>query len=173
MHKQGQGTVRRMDQADLAQALVWRNDPAVRRHLFTQHAITLEEHHAWFGRASHDPRKHLLIVEVDLQAVGFVAFNERGASRVADWGFYAAPEAPRGTGRTLGRCALAHAFEVLQLHKVCGEVLAANTASLRLHQHLGFHQEGVLRQQHFDGARHHDVVVFGLLAAEWQHHCTE
>src|SRR3712207_7768397 len=33
---------------------------------------------------------------------------------------------------------------------------------------LGFRQEGVLREWHRHGHRHHDVNVFGLLRAEWE-----
>lgn len=160
--------MRRMRQADLEQVLAWRNHPDVRRFMYTQHEISLEEHISWFERASQDARRHLLVHEQGGVALGFVNLHEVGAGGIVDWGFYAAPDAPKGTGRQLGRQALLYAFGELGLHKVCGQALAFNEPSIRFHLRLGFQQEGVLREQHFDGERYHDIVCFGLLAAEWK-----
>ena len=79
-----------------------------------------------------------------------------------------APDAPKGSGRQLGRAALNHAFRQLKFHKVCGQALAYNQRSIQFHQSLGFEQEGILRDQHFDGERYHHVICFGLLSHEWQ-----
>lgn len=160
--------VRPMVDADLEQVLQWRNHPEVRRHMYTRHEITLQEHRQWFERCTDDPRKHLLIFEADRVAMGFINFSRSADGGIADWGFYLAPGASRGSGSGLGRTALAHAFGPLQLHKVCGQALATNERSIRFHQKLSFQTEGVLRDQHFDGTRYHDVVCFGLLRREWQ-----
>lgn len=156
-----------MVHADLELVLAWRNHPDVRRFMYTQHKITLDEHQRWFKRNLSDPTKHLLVFEVNQQPVGFVNFNET-ESGIAEWGFYAAPDAPKGSGRQLGRAALKHAFTQLRLHKVCGHALAYNERSIQFHQSLGFQQEGILREQHFDGELHHHVICFGLLCHEWQ-----
>ena len=159
--------IRPMVHADLAQVLVWRNHPDVRRYMFNQHEITLDEHRRWFERTLLDPKKYLLIFEENHRPLGFVSFSEVGNGGIADWGFYAAPDAPKGCGRQLGRAALNHAFAELNLHKVCGQALAYNVRSLQFHQSLGFQQEGILRDQHFDGERYHHVIGFGLLCHEW------
>lgn len=159
--------MRAMVHADLEFVLSWRNHPEVRRYMYTQHEITLDEHKRWFERAVPDPQKHLLIFELNQQPLGFVSFSEVGDGGVADWGFYAAPDAPKGSGRQLGRAALNHAFTQLKLHKVSGQALAHNDRSIQLHQSLGFQQEGILRDQHFDGERYHHVNCFGLLCSEW------
>lgn len=154
--------------ADLARVLAWRNHPDVRRHMYTQHEITLNEHQLWFGRALQNPRKHLLIFEWGQQPLGFINFSELAIGGIADWGFYAAPDAPKGSGRRLGHAALGHAFTELKLHKVCGQALACNKRSIHIHRALGFQQEGTLRDQHFDGERYHHVMCFGLLSHEWK-----
>jgi RimJ/RimL family protein N-acetyltransferase len=87
---------------------------------------------------------------------------------VADWGFFAVPGSPRGTGRRLGKAALEYGFGTLGLHKICGQVLSFNDASLRMHQALGFREEGCLREQSPIDDTHHDLVCFGLLAREWR-----
>lgn len=163
-----QSQIRPMDYADLGRVLAWRNHPDVRRYMYTQHVIALDEHQRWFERTLPDPKKHLLVFEVNHQPLGFVNFNEVGNGGIADWGFYVAPDAPKGSGRQLGCAALSHAFTQLKFHKVCGQALAYNERSIQFHQSLGFQQEGTLRDQHFDGERYHYVIGFGLLSHEWQ-----
>ena len=160
--------MRPMQAADLERVLVWRNAPSVRRNMYTRHAIGKEEHQAWFERISGDATRHPLIFEIDDVASGFVNFSVSGEGAIAEWGFYAAPQSPKGTGARMGHTALHHGFEALGLHKISAQALAQNAASIRFHLRLGFRQEGVLRDQHFDRQQYHDVVCFGLLASEWR-----
>lgn len=160
--------IRKMNHADLENVLAWRNHPEVRRYMYTQHEITMYEHVRWFERASTDPERHLLIFERDATPTGFINFQVIASGGIANWGFYAAPDAPKGTGRLLGQAALEYAFTDAKLHKICGQALAFNERSIRFHQSLGFSKEGNLRHQHYDGQNYHDVVCFGLLASEWQ-----
>lgn len=162
------GVIRPMSDADLADVLQWRNHPDVRQYMYTRHEITLEEHRRWYERCSVDPQRHLLIFEQAGRPAGFVQFSQAGEGGVADWGFYVAPDSARGSGRRLGFAALSHAFGPLGLHKICGQALRANERSVRMHLALGFVQEGVLRDQHYDGAAYQDVIHFGLLHSEWQ-----
>lgn len=159
--------VRLMRESDLELVLSWRNCPDISRFMFSSHAISFEEHQTWFARASIDPEQRLLIFESDTIPLGFINIHQDMRSLVADWGFYAAPSSPKGTGHVLGRTALRYAFEKLKLHRLCGRVLAYNERSIRLHRRLGFQHEGVLRQHHFNGQQYHDVVCFGLLVHEW------
>ena len=168
MESRDSAHVRLMRHGDLEQVLAWRNDANVRRYMYTQHEIALSEHARWFERVSQDAARHLLIFECDGVAQGFINLHEIAPGGIADWGFYAAPDAPKGTGKQLGTTALTYAFTQLGLHKVCGQALAFNERSIQFHLRLGFQQEGVLREQHFDGERYHGIVCFGLLATEWQ-----
>lgn len=159
--------IRQMVIADLERVLAWRNQPQVRRYMLTQHEITLVEHQHWFEHNSQDPTRRLMIVEEGGMALGFVHFIGVESWRIADWGFYVAPRVPRGSGSKLGMTALNFAFKVLGLHKVCGQVLAFNEASISLHLKLGFKLEGVLRQHHQIDGSFYDLISFGLLCNEW------
>ena len=160
--------IRKVSEDDLTMVLSWRNHADVRRYMFTQHEISLDEHRNWFAKASQDPSRCLLIVEEAKQAIGYVQFSNVEDDGVGDWGFYARPDVPKGAGRKLGVIALNHAFGPLKLHKVCGQAIASNQVSIAFHQRLGFQLEGVLRdQQHING-RYHSVHCFGLLSKEWQ-----
>lgn len=161
-------SVRPMENHDLEEVLAWRNHPDIRRFMYFQDEITFEKHSEWFASAMQDDYRHLLIFEVDSNPMGFAnlaILKEHGM--VADWGFYLAPGAEKGTGTYLGKCILDHAFGVLELKKVCGQILSYNQKSIRLHDKLGFVQEGTLRQHHYDGVRYLDVECMGLLRHEW------
>lgn len=161
------GRLRPMTVDDLENVLKLRNHPEIRRYMLTQHEIRISEHVAWFKRASHNPQIELLVFELNEMCCGFVQFKESGYKGVADWGFYTAPDAPKGTGKNLGHAALTHAFTNERFHKICGQALHWNQPSIMFHRSLGFTQEGVLRSQHFDGATYHDLICFGLLKYEW------
>ena len=159
--------LRALQAADLPQGLAWRNHPDIRRHMRTQHEISLPEHTRWFEAASGDASRRLLVVERAGAPMGYVQFSGVAPGEPCDWGFYAAPGAPRGTGTALGCAALKFAFDELRVHKVCGQALASNQPSIHFHLKLGFTQEGILRQQQCTGDTLHDLVCFGLLRQEW------
>lgn len=158
-----------MTAADVAPALAWRNHPAVRCVMFTRHEITLEESRRWFEAASADPLRHLLIYEQDGTPMGFASLARHpDAPAEADWGFYVAPGAPRGSGTALGVAVLEHAFGALNLRSVHGAVLGFNQRSLHLHDKLGF------RRRYEDGApvlvdgQPQAVIRFVLRRADWR-----
>lgn len=159
--------VRLMEYDDLERVLIWRNQPDVRRYMYTQHEITMLEHRQWFERVSQDDSRHLLIYQEAEIPLGFVQISEIHRGRVAEWGFYVAPDAQKGVGTRLGKAALHYAFSQLSLHKLCGEALAFNHRSIRFHQKLGFVHEGTLAEQFYDGHQYHDIWCFGYLASNW------
>lgn len=159
--------VRPMQHTDLERVLIWRNQPEVRRYMYTQHEIGMDEHCRWFERASKDVSRHLLIYQEADVPLGFVQISEINTGGIAEWGFYLAPEAPKGTGLRLGKTALRYAFSDRSLHKLCGEVLELNQRSIRFHQKLGFSHEGTLAEHFFDGEQYQDIWCFGYLASDW------
>lgn len=162
--------IRSMIEDDLPMVLAWRNHPEVRRFMFTQHEISLEEHAQWFMRAAQDNARRLLIVQEQGSPIGYVQFSNVEPGGVADWGFYARPDSAKGTGNKLGESVLDHAFGQLKLHKVCGQAIDTNQASIRFHERLGFKREAVLRDQKRINDQYQALICFGLLAHEWQSH---
>jgi RimJ/RimL family protein N-acetyltransferase len=63
---------------------------------------------------------------------------------------------------------LRYYFEELRYQKVTVMVLDINPASVRLHEALGFQQEGRLRRVAFTGGDYHDMLVYGLTVDEWR-----
>ncbi|XEG71205.1 UDP-4-amino-4,6-dideoxy-N-acetyl-beta-L-altrosamine N-acetyltransferase [Pseudomonas sp. abacavir_1] len=160
--------LRKLTEADLTLLLTWRNTPSINRYMFNQNTIKISEHTQWFRRAIEDPTQTLLIFEQQAKPVGYMNYTQRSKGAIAEWGFYVAPDAAKGTGTKMTQCALQYAFEEIKLQKIYAQVLAYNEASIKLHNNLGFQNEGILRKQHFDGMSYHDIYCFGLFADEWQ-----
>ena len=165
------GCLRPMTAADLESVLALRNRIEVRRYMLTHHELSIDEHLLWFERSALNPKKKLLVLEIEKKCCGFVQFEETKYSGVCDWGFYTDPNSPKGTGKMLGTCALAHAFENECVHKICGQALHINRPSIEFHKSLGFTQEGILRNHHFDGLEFHDLICFGILKSEFAKEC--
>lgn len=162
-------SLRPLTEEDLSLVLLWRNSPEVRMSMFRSTEISVEEHIAWFERTRYDPSSfYFLHFTNEIEADGLVYFTQYDrVARTAFWGFYKAPGAIPGTGRRMGVEALDYSFFELKLHKLSGEALANNGASLRFHKKLGFTQEGLFRDGHYNGATYVDVVRFAILDAEW------
>jgi RimJ/RimL family protein N-acetyltransferase len=58
-------------------------------------------------------------------------------------------------------------FGERRYHKAEAEIYSYNTASLALHEHLGFQREGQLRDHEFLGGRYYDLVIMGITADEF------
>jgi UDP-4-amino-4,6-dideoxy-N-acetyl-beta-L-altrosamine N-acetyltransferase len=161
-----QAELRLMRASDLPMVLAWRNHPEVRRCMRNQDVIELEEHLRWFDVESSNAASRLLVLEVDAVPLGYVKFTLAGDG-TAEWGFYAAPEAPRGTGRILGETALRYAFETLGLSKVVGHAIASNERSIRFHRNMGFSTEECTHRG--PSATNAETPCFGLSARNWRH----
>lgn len=161
--------LRPMVEDDLESVLTWRNHPDVRRFMYASHEISFDEHVRWFKAASVDPGRHLLLLELAGRVLGYVNFRCDGAGG-AVWGFYLAPEAPKGTGRLLGDTATRYAFEVLGLDTLRGEVLVANLASQQFHLRFGFLVEAAPQGEDDIPAVAPEVLCFVLTRVDWKSH---
>ena len=149
--------------------LEWRNEPAVRKNMYTSHEISLDEHRSWFGMLMKDETKAYFVFILDSIPVGVVGFSEIDPiTKIATWAFYASPEAPRGTGSLMEYYALEYAFNELKLYKLRCEVLGFNQMVVKLHTKYGFVIEGQLREAHYSEGEYHDIVHLGIFSQEWQ-----
>ena len=162
------GRLRPMITSDLENILKLRNHPKIRQYMLSQHEISIEEHSSWFKSVSNDRNVMLYVFDLDELCIGFVQFKRTNHCGVVDWGFYVAPDAPRGTGKKLGNAALHQAFEIEGFRKVCGQALKCNKPSHQFHKSLGFVQEGILRYDHLRGGKYQELVCFGLLSNKWK-----
>ena len=157
------GYLQVLTEQDLDWVLKIRNHPKVRGYMFNQKEIEIQEHLAWFQGMANKSGVDLLLFLIDMKKSGFAQIKDTKSSGVSNWGCYVDPDAPKGTGRKLGLAVIEYAFKIKKLHKICSQALIGNEPSIKMHLALGFQQEGILKDQYFDGNRYHDVICFGMV----------
>lgn len=165
------GILRDISDIELTLMHAWRNQPAVRANMYTQHEISWEEHLSWWEKTKTRKDQKYFMYEVAGVPVGIAAFTSIDQkNQNSAWAFYAAPSAPKGTGSRMEFLMLEYAFGELQLKKLYCEVLAFNTPVIKLHQKFGFNVEGVFIQHHKINDEFIDIFRLGILAPAWQEH---
>ncbi len=159
---------RNMRESDLGYVLSWRNDPSTRRAMLSQHEITDAEHRSWFNRALLDKTHVPLVIEENGEPCGCVIFSNVQNNSISEWSFYSAPKNRGGYGTKICSAALDHIFLKFGVYKVAGYVLAFNNASIRLHKHLGFIQEGVIKEHSLIDGVLYDLILFSILSTDWR-----
>lgn len=76
-------------------------------------------------------------------------------------------EQGQGYAGTAIAAIIEYGFNRMNLYRLEAEVLASNTASLRLIRKQGFIEEGRLREAKFVNGKYHDLLRFGLLRREY------
>lgn len=66
------------------------------------------------------------------------------------------------------RAIIGFGFTRMKLHRVEADVSAENPASARVLEKLGFKFEGRLREQYWDWGEFHDLLLYSLLAREFE-----
>jgi UDP-4-amino-4,6-dideoxy-N-acetyl-beta-L-altrosamine N-acetyltransferase len=162
------GLLRAIAEEEVGLMLAWRNTPSVRANMYTQHEIGEEEHRRWWGDVSKSKNQSYFMYEFHGMPRGVVSFSLIDAfNQNAFWAFYAAPDSEKGTGARMEYLALGYAFRELSLHKLQCEVLAFNSAVIKMHMKFGFKSEGVFREQQKIGDSFVSVHRLGLLRSEW------
>ncbi|UCC45368.1 MAG: UDP-4-amino-4,6-dideoxy-N-acetyl-beta-L-altrosamine N-acetyltransferase [Candidatus Zixiibacteriota bacterium] len=162
--------LRPLAEADLDLVLKWRNSDRVRKHMYTDHIITPEEHRAWSERMKTNPDTHPQVFEYQNRPIGVINLSrvDRPDGRCV-WGFYLGePNLPKGCGAALGYFGLEHIFEHLKFRKVVGEVFSFNSDSLKFHKRLGFVEEGRLAQHVLKNNEYHDIITLALFDETWR-----
>ena len=158
--------VRLMKTNDLQIVRQWRNHSSVRSCMFNQNEISQNEHEQWFLEKSRQQNQILLLFENRGERKGFISYNVNG-NLEADWGFYKAPDSPKGTGILLGTYVLDYAFKKIGLDKVNAQVIEYNQGSLAFHRKLGFLEKKIVKNGYSDGNKHYDVFYFTLPRIIW------
>jgi ribosomal-protein-serine acetyltransferase len=109
-------------------------------------------------------------IRKDGKLAGFVALKSINAQhRTANLGYFLSSGA-QGSGLVTKACRvlLDYAFGELKLNRVDVYCAAENAKSRAVAERLGFTHEGTLRDAQWVHDRFADLVVYGILAREWE-----
>jgi RimJ/RimL family protein N-acetyltransferase len=121
---------------DALDVLAWRNDPLSRAMSRTQDPIEAAGHMDWFTKAIEDPRRAVLIGELDGQKIGMIRFDYAEETQVS------ININPVFRGRGLGYDLLSAALAYAPGGPIVAGIRDENLASRRLFERAGFLLEG-------------------------------
>jgi UDP-4-amino-4,6-dideoxy-N-acetyl-beta-L-altrosamine N-acetyltransferase len=153
-----------------ARVRVLRNQPEVRRYMYTDHEISKAEHFKWLQRLKASQSQSVFVILSESMPVGVVSLAAINTThRSADWAFYLDTTLQgKGLGSRVEFWLLDHAFGTAGLEKLNCEVLETNPAVIKMHQKFGFMIEGVRRQNIIRDGQRVDVVLLGITRDEWR-----
>lgn len=93
---------------DFSNLLRWRNDPETRAQSWNSESVAAEEHEAWLKKSIANPRRRLLIAELEGIPIGTVRADLGDGPPELSW-----TVAPEFRGRGLGKTILKAALELL------------------------------------------------------------
>ena len=163
--------LRPLEEADAAECHPWLNDPEVRRTLAVR-AVPHTEASSREWIRSRDPRRDQVFAIVTREGEVYVGncglHDIDPVDRHANLGIVLGRKDQWGKGFGTEAVTLLcrHAFDCLNLHKICLSCTAINERGLRLYARVGFTLEGRRREQLFMDGRWIDEIVFGLLRDE-------
>lgn len=165
--------LRAIERSDLAAIARWRSAPEAYDWFYEYLPISEEQQRLWFEKQLGNPAEiNWVVADAANAPVGTVSLYRIDLrNRKADWGRLVIGDAAwrgQGIGKEIEALVLQYAFDHLNLHKLCCEVLADNAAALTLHQKFGFAQEGLLKAHIFKRGAWQDVVLLALGEEEYR-----
>ncbi|MBS0264660.1 MAG: UDP-4-amino-4,6-dideoxy-N-acetyl-beta-L-altrosamine N-acetyltransferase [Planctomycetes bacterium] len=146
-----------------------RNEENVRKWMYTDHVIEIDEHLAWIERLKHDDRQIVFAVRdgagVPLGVVSVNAIDRR--HQKADWAYYLTEAARGGLGSAIEFSFINFIFEALGLEKLNCEVIAGNDGVVKLHRRFLFEEEGFRRSNIVKDYIRQGVHLLGLTKSDW------
>jgi UDP-4-amino-4,6-dideoxy-N-acetyl-beta-L-altrosamine N-acetyltransferase len=164
----------------------WRNQPEISAYFYSDEPVSYEGHMQWWAKLRQDVTQRFYIIDALTEPVE--PYNQLVQpipigttsllhidliNRTAEYGrLMIGDDNYRGKGGGFALEAevllMKHGFYSLNLNRICGYVLEFNKRVMRLHDKVGFKEEGLLRQNIYKNGRYYDVIVIGLLAEEFR-----
>lgn len=146
-----------------------RNEESVRKWMYTDHIISVNEHLGWINRLKQDHKQIVFVVLNDQNhPLGIVSVNafDRLHKR-ADWAYYLTGTARGGLGSALENAFIDFVFNILGIEKLNCEVIEGNSAVIKLHKKFLFKEEGFRRSNILKNGVRTGVHFLGLTKEDW------
>lgn len=122
--------------------LEWRNNPNIKKWMYTQDDITLESHLNFIDSLKNSKEKLYFLVKKEDENIGVIYFTNLTKKEVY-FGLYANPTIKiLGVGRILEEISIDFAFNSLNVSKLKLEVFEDNIQVINLHKKYNFKKIG-------------------------------
>ena len=145
--------------------LNWRNHDNVRKWMYSDNIISLNEHINFIDQLAEDTSNYYWVVKnKDEIYFGIIYLNKIDFKNIHAYiGIYSNPYAEiKNKGHLLIQCIKKLAFEVVELHTLKLEVIDNNQKAIYFYKKSGFNEEGRLKEFVFKDGQWHDVIIMGI-----------
>ena len=154
----------------------WRNSELVNKSLLSRRQITPEMQRNWFEANKDGENNRIWIASINDEEFGYVQLSciDFG-NRSADPGMYiCSPEFQgKGLAKHMMLNLMHHSFEVMNLNKIFGPIIADNVAALSGYLKAGFKIEGYQRRHVHHEGDFKDLVLVAYSIEEWRNNTIE
>jgi RimJ/RimL family protein N-acetyltransferase len=168
--------LRPVQRADIANFLLWFNDPEVIQYLGMYLPMTemaeqkfIEElgtsralTDVFFVIEAINGEKSIAIGSISLHGVNSKDHNATFGIALGDKQYWS-----KGYGTEAAGLIIRYGFEQLNLHRISSSAWSFNRRSIKMHLKVGFTEEGRRREAVYKNGVYHDEVTFGLLRQQW------
>jgi len=169
-------SLRAVSRSDLPLLMEWRNQESFRQYFREYRELNMEHQENWFSKfVVGDDRTIMFSVVLNdaphtlAGCCGLCYIN--WADRNADLSLYIGHQNAyidqEGLAEEACRLLFSYGFGELGLHKIWTEIYEFDTPKKDLYTQLGFHQDGLLREQYFHRGRWWNARILSLLASEY------
>ena len=120
--------------------LSWRNHPDIKRWMYTDSDISLENHLNFIDSLKDRKDKLYFLVKKDDEYIGVINFTDIKAESL-EMGIYSKPSA-KGLGSILLKTIIEYAFDTLKIKRIFAEVFSENSRAYNLYKKYGFNEIG-------------------------------
>ena len=118
--------------------LEWRNHPSIRKWMFIQEPIGLDEHLGYIQSLVIKKDRIYFLVKKASQAIGVIDFtNIDHKNKKSEFGLYANPELS-SIGVLLMESIIEYAFNIIDVNTLISKVFEDNTPAIRLYRRYNF-----------------------------------
>jgi UDP-4-amino-4,6-dideoxy-N-acetyl-beta-L-altrosamine N-acetyltransferase len=147
-----------------------RNEDSVRKAMYTDHLIGVNEHLGWINRLKQDDKQIVFaVVEKGRGPLGVVSLADIDRlHKKADWAYYLAATERGGLGSAVEFAFISFVFESLGIEKLNCEVIEGNCAVVKLHKRFMFKEEGFRESNIVKNGNRIGVHFLGLTKKTWE-----
>lgn len=145
-----------------------RNEANVRKWMYTDHLIDLNEHLSWINKLKKDDKQKVFVVLDGKNPLGVVSLSAFDiANRKTDWAFYLTESVRGGIGAAIEYEFINFVFDSLGMEKLNCEVIEGNDTVLKLHKKFLFREEGYRRSNIIKDNARIGIYFLGLTKEDW------
>jgi RimJ/RimL family protein N-acetyltransferase len=165
--------LRAVEEADLAQLLAWRNEPALRRYFREYRELYATQQRQWFDTQVNGSAGTRMFAIADLAsgrllgACGLCWID--WVNRTADFSIYLGADGlyiDKVLAPDAARTLIRYGFEELALNRLWSEIYAFDTPKQGFFESGGWTLDGRHRQTHWAEGGWHDSLYYSLLASD-------